>query len=116
MKGNHRLGLYDWKPDEWTDCDHTKSAKYAKPPYWIDKNNSCDMTPQALGIEVKGEGKYVVVDSKTLGEYFPGAQKEMKFYLNADVTELRFERTVRAWNCAARFGKKTTRIHQTAGL
>src|SRR5713101_2921151 len=79
MKGKHPVvigwGSLTGNRIEWTDCDHSKSAKYAKPPYWIDKNNNCDMTPQAFGIEEKGDGKYAVVDPKIFGEYFPGAQK-----------------------------------------
>jgi hypothetical protein len=79
MKGKHPIvigwGTLTGSQIEWTDCERTQSAKYAKPPYWIDKNKNCDMTPQAFGIGEREKGKYVVIDPKNFGAYFPGALK-----------------------------------------
>jgi lipid-binding SYLF domain-containing protein len=58
----------------WTDCQGEKSAKYSAPPYWVDKNNNCQMNAQAFGVEEK-DGKYVVADAKEFEKYFPGARK-----------------------------------------
>jgi outer membrane protein OmpA-like peptidoglycan-associated protein len=58
----------------WTDCRGEKSAQYEAPPYWVDKNNNCEMNAQAFGVGQE-HGKYVVANAEEFGKYFPGARK-----------------------------------------
>jgi hypothetical protein len=77
MKGKHPVvigrGDMSGKGVQWTDCEGNKHEQYLKPPYWVEKNDNCTMTPQAFGIEQK-DGKYVVARATQLSEYVPGVR------------------------------------------
>jgi hypothetical protein len=78
MKDGHAIVIGKGKTTAnsitWTDCQGEQSVQYQAPPYWVDKNNNCQMNAQAFGVEQK-DGKYVVANAKEFGKYFSGARK-----------------------------------------
>lgn len=83
MKGPHALvigkGNMTGNRIDWTDCEGTRHKEYLKPPYWVDKNKNCEMSPSAFGIEWNGN-EYVAVNLTELHKYLPGVSKGTRIF------------------------------------